>query len=327
MSWNNIWIGFMGGGFGASAIVGGSYYCLPLYNMGLNQDPLHVAVFGRRLGLTLQAEAAAACCIMTGVPSGDRFERMESSGVDWALGAGFNISATVQNGSEALNALVNLAVTTVGWSLEETAKNLVRSVMGDVEANASTQNFVLLPTPASLSIGAGIWYEWSDVLRIGHNLIWQREPPQWGIETMGGGVKLRMQNIPMRDGETISLAITHDVLGPDDYLEWETNGMRTGRLHGVVWGQKLYPLGTRAAQSGGPDGISLSDLAICGRNVGHVFSMGTRSDEVVRNDTLDIGVNVMSGALELFTSDDYCEVRADARGRIVSSVGGRQWRD
>ncbi len=327
MSWNNVWIGFMGGGFGASAIVGGSYYCLPLYNMAFNQDPMHVAVFGRRLGLTLQAEAAAACCIMTGVPSADRFERMESSGVDWALGAGFNISATVQNGSEALEALVNMAINTTSWAVQESAKNLVRSVMGDIEADSNTQNFVLLPTPASLSVGAGIWYEWSDVLRIGHNLIWRREPPQWGIEGNTGALTLRMQNIPMRDGETITLAITHDVLGPDDYLEWETNGSRTTRLHGVVWGQKLYPFGTREAQAAGADGVSLSDLAICGRNVGHVFSMGTQSNEVVRNESMDIGVNVMSGAIELFSSDDYCEVRTDARGRLATRIGDRRWRN
>ncbi len=327
MSWSNIWIGLMGGGFGASAIVGASYYSLPLYNMAFNQQPLNVAVFGRRLGITLQAEMGAACCIMTGVPSADRFDRMESSGVDWGLGAGFNVSGTVNSAAETINAIVRLAGTTPGWAVQEGLKNMVRGVMGDIEANSQEQNFVLLPTPASLAIGAGVWYEWSDVVRIGHNLIWLREPPQWGIDSATGTVKLRMQNIPMQDGQMITLAITHDVLGPDDYLEWERNGTRTSRLHGVVWGQKLYPAGTREVQADGADGVNLSELAICGRNVGHVFSSGTRSNEVVRNGTMSIGVNVMQGSVERFSSDDYCEVATDASGRIVRSIGDRRWRD
>lgn len=54
----------------------------------------------------LQTEATIAFCIMTGVLRTDQFERMESSGVDWCLAAGINISATVENANAALNALL-----------------------------------------------------------------------------------------------------------------------------------------------------------------------------------------------------------------------------
>lgn len=326
MSWANTWIGVAGGGFGASAIVGGSYYFLPLYNMAFEQQSVHVAVFGRRLGMTLQAEAGMAFCIMTGVPSGDRFERMESSGVDWGLGAGFNVSATVRSGSVALSALAETVIEAGPWAIEETAKNVVRGLTGDVTPDSNTQNFILLPTPASISIGAGLWYEWSDVLKLGHNLIWQREPPQWGLETRGANVILRMDRIPLQDGSLIRVGLPVDMFGSDDSLVWDTNGTRTARLIGTVYGTKLYPPGTTSAQGMGPDGINLSNLNMSGRNEVNLFSVG-RNTEVVHNGTMSIGVSVTSGAVELWASDDYCEVRTDAAGRITRRLGHGGWRD
>lgn len=327
MSWGNVWIGFMGGGFGASAIIGASYYSVPLFNMGVGQNPIHVAVFGRRLGLTLQAEAAAACCIMTGIPSGDRFQRMESSGVDWSLGAGFDIGATVQHGSEAIEFLAQMARSTRAWSIEERAKNLVRALMGDIDSNSNEQNFVLLPLPGSLSIGAGLWYEWSDVLKLGHNLMWQREPPRWALDNRTGQIMLRMDGIPLQDGDDIEVGLTVDGFGVDDRLAWNSNGNRRARILGQVWGQKLYPFGNGQRRELGPDGVNISSLQISGRNESHMFSTGTQNGEVVRNDTLSIGVLLGHGGLDHWESDDYCEMRSDANGRLSTRIGHGGWRD
>ena len=331
MSWGNIWIGLAGGG-GGSAAVGASYYAAQLFNMGREDQPLDVAVFGRRLGLSLQADCATAFCLMTGVPTRDRFERMESSSVDWGLGAGFNVAATVQSGSEALTALLRLAQIALSqeglasWAIQEGVKNLIRTVMGDISLNSQQENFVLLPTPVSLSIGAGLWYEWSDVLKIGHTLIWRREPPKWQLVARNGSVFLRMKHIPMSDGAPIYVCFPVDVFGNDDLLAWDNHGMRRIKLAGTVYRQRLFPPLTTPAQSIGPDGVNISALDISGRTTINLFSTG-RSEEVARNSNLGLGVGVMEGAMELWSSDEYCTVQTDSMGRIVRRTGPDMWRD
>lgn len=333
MGWSSTWIG-VGGGFGASALVGASYYSMVLHNMESNQTNINAAVFGRRLGLTLQAEGATAICLMTGVPDGSRFNRMESSGVDWGLGAGFNISATVRNGGVALNTLVDSAASVASrvsqsslgsWATQEPVKNLVRGIMGDITANSNAQNFVVLPTPASLSIGGGLWYEWSDVLKMGHNLMWDREPPNWGLESRAGSVVLRMQGIPLSNGSIIRVGLPVDMFGSDDSLVWDDNGRRTARLIGMVFDGKLFPAGTTAARSLGPDGITLSNLNFTGHNEVNIFSVGRNSD-VATNDTMSIGVSITTGSIEHWASSDYCEVRTNSRGQIYQRIGHGGWR-
>ena len=332
MSWGNIWIG-LAGGAGGSAAVGASYYAAQLFNMGREDQPLDVVIFGRRLGLSLQAESATAFCLMTGVPTRDRFDRMESSGVDWGLGAGFDVASTVRTGSEALNLLLRLARIALSndglasWAIQEGVKNLIRTIMGDISLSSQQPNFVLLPTPASLSIGAGLWYEWSDVLKMGHTLIWRREPPKWKLISRNGSIFLRMKHIPMSDGALIDIALPVDVFGCDDLLAWDDRGFRRTRITGTVYGQKLFPGMTTPAQSvGGQDGINISALNISGRTTVNLLSTG-RSEEVARNSDLGLGVAVMSGVLELWSSNEYCTVASDSMGRLVRRIGPDTWRD
>ena len=336
MSWNNCWIGLAGGGFGVSAIVGASFYRNCLYNMGDPSQTLEVAIYGGRLGLTLQAEAAHAFCVMTGVPDGSRFERMDSSGIDWGAGYGVNFSSIINSSGDAIQALVRLAQTgsrtqravTQGalWAGGQTARNAVRGVMGDVTPNSAVQNFVLIPTPASLSIGAGIWYEWSEIVKLGAAFIWMNDPPDWCLDTRGGNVILKMRDVPEPNGSIITFVVTVNVWGPDDYIEWQQGPARNpNRIYAKVFDGEIYPL-ANTGPIRGQEGINLSQLVPSGRTEINMLTTG-RNSEVTRNDTMEIGVDVMQGAVTRWSSDDYVEVRTDAQGRISQRLGTGDWRD
>lgn len=326
MDYNSTWLGLAGGGFGLSAIGGVGVYQINLWNMGGNPVPIRALIIGKRLGVTLQAEAAHAVCLMTNVRSASSFTTIKSSGVDWAVGAGVKADAFVKSGSKIVSGLFKFAKDG-NWAAQEGVKKLVQGLMGDFTPGAKTPQFVLLPSPAALSIGGGIWYEWQTLEKVGTDLAWEYAPPKFRMERKNGKLLLRMKGVPEQNNARINFRIRENDWGTDDELLWRKKGSH-GRgepnLNGTIYDGKLWNNGRGAGK--GQDGFALSDWEPVGKMVTGMLSV-SRNKLVTKNAWQKVGVSVCRGRINLYKweSDHYSDVMFDKAGVPYLTTDKKRW--
>ncbi len=317
MDWSDKWLGVAGGGFGFSLIGGMGAYQLNLWNMAGGNVPLRVLVFGKRLGLTAQAEAAHAVCFLSGVPSPNSFTEIKSSGVDWALALGLKADSLVKGGSKAAKAVAEIATSTGNWASHEGAKKAVQGLMGDFSTSSSSPSFVLLPTPVAVAVGAGIWYEWQTMTKVGTDIAWEYVTPVWSLENAGQKVILKMHNIPEADGATLNFHIREKVFGSDNLISFANRegGQGSILLSGTVQNGRLTDPANSIA-----DGFDLTSRIPVGKTEIGMLSV-SKTKEVTKSDAVSIGVSVCQGRINLYRweSDDYAKVLTDAKGAFMSA--------
>ncbi len=315
MDYSDKWLGLAGGGGGFSVIGGVGVYQLDLYNMNGGAVPMRVLSVGKRLGVTLQAEVAHAVCLLTGVRSPDDFTSIKSNGLDWALSFGIKADSLLKTGGAAAKAIMGVAVHGGNWAAHETAKKAVQGLMGDFSMSPKEPSFVLLPTPAALAIGAGIYYEWQELTKVGSDLAWSYAPPSWRVEMYGAKLVLRMAGIPEADGTRINFRIRIKGWGTDDTILFTGPGKtKSYNLTGTVYSGSLYDLNSKGQ---GWDGFDLSAYQPVGTATSGFFGVDKTTDVAVE-ENLEIGVSVCKGQINLYRweSSRYAKVRTDAKGRL-----------
>jgi hypothetical protein len=325
------WLGAMGGGFSGSLLLGGSAYQINLWNTGGGPVPMPVLVTGFRAGLMAQVEAGHAFCLLTGVKSENDLKELKSQGLDWCLSIGGDVDAAVKTSGVVFDLLKAAAKSTGNWAAQESAKKAVQLIFGDFEIKPSGPSFILLPSPASLGAGAGLFYEWQTMTRVGTDVAWRYIQPTWRVSSEGGKLKLFMDSIPESNGTTIGLQFRLDTWGADDVLIFDTDrqGMVNMRytdklktVHGLVNGGTLCDPVTKAP------GLNLSDLVPYGKlDVGMLTT--SRTTDVAKNTSIKIGVSVCKSAfsetnLYKWSSSDYAEVQTDQTGKMTSSKDSRK---
>ena len=326
MDFSDKWLGLAGGGGGFSVIGGIGVFQVNLFRMSGGAVPIRALVVGKRLGLTVQAEIAHAVCLLTGVRSAEDFTTVKSNGLDWALSFGIKADSFFKAGSAAAKALVGIGLHSGEWATNEVAKKAVQGLMGDFTLSPTEPSFVLLPTPAAMALGAGLYYEWQELTKVGTDLAWSYAPPTWRLEMQGAKLALRMRGIPEPNGAQINFRIRLNGWGTDDTLRFARPGQTTGEknLTGTVMDGKLYDQGNAGK---GPDGFNLSAYVPVGTLTSGVFGVDTTSD-VATNADLEIGVSVCRGQINLYRweSSRYAKVHTDAQGRLTYN-GFHSWGD
>ncbi len=316
MNFSDKWLGLAGGGFGFSAIAGVGVYQLELWNMAGGPVPIRALVVGKRLGVTLQAEAAHAICLLTGVNSANDFTTIGSNGMDWALAFGLKVDALAKSGSTVAGVLSKLTRFGENWATNETAKKAVQGLMGDFTFSPQGPSFVLLPTPAAVAVGAGVYYEWQELSKVGGDLGWQYSPPDWKFENRGGNLFLRMRKIPAQDGDTLNFETRVDGWGIDDVIRFIPAGHGAARtyLSGRVYGGKLYEIGSNG---GGKSGVNITAATPVGLSTSGFFGVDNTKD-IARNQFLDLSVSVCKGNNNIYhwSAERYIRVHANGDGRL-----------
>ena len=324
VDYSDKWLGLAGAGFGFSVIGGVGVYQVNLFCMDGKPVPIRALVVGKRLGATLQAETAHAVCLMTGIRSADGMTEIKSNGVDWALSLGVKADSFLKSGSAVAKGLVELAVHSGNWAAHESAKKLVQGLMGDFELTPKAPSFILLPTPVALGIGAGIYYEWQTMSKVGTDLAWEYLKPQWRLADEGGRVLLKMKGIPEPDGAEFNFHIRENVWGADNLLRFAVPPRREGEhmLTGTVRNGMLCD-----PQMGLSDGFDLTSRVPVGKTTIGMLSVG-KNAEVEKNADVSIGVSVCRGRINLYRweSDDYATVRSDGAGKFTRAVTAG-WQD
>jgi hypothetical protein len=330
MDYSKVWLGTVGGGAGFSVIGGMSVYQLNLWNMAGGNVPIQAVIVGKRLGLTVQAEAAHAICILTGVKSASEFTTIKSSGIDFALAAGIRVDSLFKSSAKAAK-MIAKGATKVGhsWASSEASKAGVRGLMDDVDFDMSKPQFYLLPTPLGVGAGAGIWYEWQELHKTGSDLAWKYSDPAWRVSGIGKELKLEVTGIPETDGTHVNFRIRKDTWGYDDAYRFADagnaktffGGTNETNLNGVVKDRQLWMRGARTA------GVPLGQMKVIGKLETKMMSV-PETDHMDRNKIVKIGVTVTKGkgnATSLWESDNYAKVKFNDGGQMYSAVDGL-WR-
>ncbi|MGL4238596.1 hypothetical protein [Tabrizicola sp.] len=331
MDYSDKWLGIAGGGFSGSAIIGGSVYQLTMWNMGGDPVPVQALITGGRIGVSLQVDAGHAVCLLTGVKNLRVQSKVESSGIDWGLSVGAKIDSLLKGSGE----LVKLAAKGGNWAGQEAAKAIVQKEMGDLDIFSKTKaDFVLIPTPASVGIGAGLWYEWQTMRPVGGDQTWRYLKPKWRVTSNAGRLLLRMTDIPEPDGTPIVLRVLFDRFGPDTTAIWSSSqphrSLRSGNpnILGYVYGGKLYP--SQRAVGDLDDGIDLSERVQIGSVTGWG---GNRSSEIMVDRTVGVSIAVSENRYGDVTyanntfrwrSNNYIKVRFNSQGSPVGAED-RYW--
>jgi hypothetical protein len=320
MDYSDKWLGLAGGGGGFSVIGGVGVYQIDLYKMDGSPVPMRVLSVGKRLGITAQAEFAHAVCLLTGVRSANGFTSVKSNGLDWALSFGVKADSLLKTGGKAAKAIMDIAVEGGGWAGHEVAKKAVQGLMGDFSLSPKEPSFVLLPTPAAFAVGAGIYYEWQELTKVGGDLGWKYAPPTWKFENRGGNLFLRMSRIPAQDGDQINFQIRIDGWGIDDTIMFAPPGQTKGKyyLSGRVYGGKLYELGSTGK---GKAGVNLTVCQPTGLSTSGFFGVDVDKN-IPKSQFIELGVSVCKGVNNIYhwSSERYLKVHVDDFGRLDACV-------
>lgn len=326
MQYNDKWLGMVGGGMGASFIAGMSVYQINMWNMAGGEVPMPVIIVCKRLGVVATAGMAHAVCLITGVTSPNEFTEIKSKGVDWALSVGADVDSVVK-GLGGVADLIKSAGSKAGnWATQESAKKAVQGVMGDFTPTTTQPNFVLLPTPLALEVGAGVFYEWQTLTKTGTDVAWRYVQPSWWLEKKNGKVLLQMNAIPERDGALIGLQFRLKTWGTDDVLIFRTNRMemvgfrQTNMLktvRGTVRGGALY------GENSQTPGLDLSALIPAGKLEVGLLSTDNKA-KTFTNEGLQIGLSVTRDPrsetnLYKWVSKDYVRIRTGVGGQFETT--------
>lgn len=315
MNYGDKWLGKFGGGGSISVIGGGSAYQANVWNMAGGNVPMPVLVTGARLGLVANADAGHAILLVTGVPYPEAFTEIKSSGVDWVLSFGGKADAAVKSTGKVAKALYDITSEVGNWAAQESAKKAVQTLMGDFELPSSKPGFILLPSPVAVGIGAGIFYEWQTLVKVGSDIAWKYIKPNWWLQAGQSNLWLHMDSIPEKDNQRVAIHLQRKVFGTDDIVLFNGAGRASPVIVGIVKNGKLHD------PSGGL-GINLSALKIAGVTEIGMLSTNRKATNFA-GEKIYISVNVatsLSGTnLYKWQSKDYAAVQIDATGKMASS--------
>jgi hypothetical protein len=308
------WLGYFGGGFSVSLIGGGSAYQMNLWNTGGGAVPMPVLVTGMRAGIVAQAETGHAFCYVYGVKDPADFKELKSQGFDWCFSVGGKADAVAKGGSKAWKLLKTASKSSGNWAAQESAKKGIQALTGDFDINDKGPGFILLPSPLAVGLGAGVFYEWQTLRKVGTDVAWRYVKPTWYVHHDGKALRLYMYNIPEADGKTIALQLLIDVFGADDIMTFK-NGKKN--VLGTVRSGELCDYGTKRP------GINLSALQPSGKvEIGMLTT--SQKTTVTKNGEIGIGVGVCRNAssetnLYKWESSDYVKIKTDGEGRFAST--------
>ena len=330
LDYNTTWIGLLGGGISGSVVAGGSVYQIDVWNMGGNPIPARALVTGKRVGVVAEVGTSHAMLIVTGCLNAGEMNGITSSGIDWELALGLKGSALVKTGAKLFKMVVADATAKVAnWAMHESAKRLVQWTMDDLGIVKPGKQFNLLPSPLSLSVGAGIFYDWQTLKLLGGNIGWQYISPKWFVESVNGSVRLQLYNIPEQDGAMVRIGFSVSEWGLDPYIRWKK---KTGEAHvdshqnyqivGYVYDGYLF----ERRDGMGYAGINLSNLQPVGRLEEGFFST-SRTNEVKKRGKLTVRPVVFQFSnYEYWKASDTIDVTLDPNGCFVDASNGMMLR-
>lgn len=325
------WIAILGGGFSGSILAGGSVFQFDLWNMGSTRLPIQVLVTGKRAGLVAEAGTAMAVLLVTGCRTAEEMDGITSSGIDWELSFGGDADAAIKSGAKVFKEVMKAAGKKSGeWAMHESGKRLAQFIVGDLGVVQPGRQFNLLPTPLSVSAGAGIFYEWQKLRVLDGEIGWNYISPKYTVENRSGSVYMTMKDIPVKDGTTIHLGFAvSESFSIDPDLKWSSTsgGPRIGRsalhIECAVYGGELYASHNR----GDAPGINLSLLQPAGRSETGMLSV-TQTTEVERNGKLTIYPKIFKFSnYAYWEADDTMTVEVDGAGKITKVEGTAGYRD
>ena len=331
MAWDSkTWLGLMGGGFSGSLVLGGSAYQCNLWRMDGHRVPMMVMITGFRAGIVAQIEAGHMICLLQNVSKPSDFKTIKSSGLDWSAGTGVDWDAVIKSGSkvakEVIKAVGKAAAKEVGnWAAQESVKKAVQGLMGDYSLKPKGQSFMMLPTPAALSAGAGIFYEWQTMSHVGTDQSYKYIPPKWGFHGSGTGLRLLIKDIPEPEGKRLCLLIESETVGLNETLHFgKSLNERPTRSNDEVW----ITVRSGRAYVGNEEGVPIGKMHIIGHTDGAYVTMPKEEKANYKNKTIKFRFGISRGRTNLYkwTSDDYVKVTTDDQARITSA-SDTTWQD
>lgn len=319
------WLGLLGGGVSGSIIGGGSIYQIDLWHMGGNPLPVRVMVTGKRFGAIAEVGTALAALIVTGCRTAKDMDGITSSGLDWELAVGLKGSSIVKAGAKLFKTLAaDAAAKSFNWAAHESAKRFVQWTMNDLGVVQEGKQFNLLPSPAGIGIGAGIFYEWQTLNLMGGKIGWQHLSPSWTASNYDGGVYFQLLDIPEQDEETLHLGFAIPEWGIDPFIRWKKDkgsgrvGQKSYHIDGFVYGGALF-----ADKNSSFSGINLGNFLPVGRMEEGIFSGFSDTTTVAKNGKLTVQPVVFRfGNYEYWSAKDTLTVNVDGKGRFISVDGG-----
>jgi hypothetical protein len=325
------WLGLAGGGVSGSLVVGGSAYQINLWRMDGRNVPLRVLITGFRAGLVAQVEAGHMICILQNVTNPSDFSTIKSSGLDWSLGSGVDWDSVIKSGGKLSAELVKLAGKKTAqemgsWAGQEATKKAVQGYMDDYDLKPKGQAFIMLPTPAALSAGAGLFYEWQTMRQLnGDKIAYEYIPPEWGFVGKGESLEMIMRNIPEQDGTRLCLQFANDTWGANETLHFSNNQSTsptnaTSKFWVTVKNGRAY--------TNGIEGIPLGKMSIIGDTPNTFVTMPKPEKSNYANKTfnMEMWIGKSDSVLARWKSDETFKVTTDSKARITS-VGSKYWKD
>jgi hypothetical protein len=318
LNYDTTWVGLVGGGLSGSVVAGGSVYQIDIWNMGGNPLPARVLVTGKRVGVVAEAGAGHAMLIATGCKKASEMDGIKSSGLDWEFAAGLKGSALVKTGASLFEKVISIASSNVAeWAIHESTKRFVQWTMDDLGIIKPGKQFNLLPSPLSISIGAGIFYDWQTLKLLGGNVGWQHISPEWYMENVNGGVRLQIHNIPEQDGALVKVGIAISEWGMDPYIRWkkkngqtQINSQHSYQILGYAFKGKLY----EECSGKGVPGINLTNLQPMGQ-LQTGWTSVTRNNKTNKNRTLNVRPVVFKFSnYPYWTADDTTKINVGFEG-------------
>jgi|GEM_PF-3472171 len=325
------WMALLGGGFSGSVLAGGSVFQFDLWNLGTKRLPIQVLVTGKRAGVMAEVGTAMALLLVTGCRTETEMDGITSSGIDWEFSFGGDADAAVKTGTKLFKEVMKAAGKKTGeWALNESGKRLAQYIVGDLGVVQPGRQFNLLPTPVSLSAGAGIFYEWQTLHVLDGKIGWKYMSPKYSVENRSNQIYMQMKDIPMKDGSTVHLGFGVDEwLSIDPNIRWAQtpSGPRIGRsnlhIECAVYGGELYS----SHNPNSAPGINLSLLQPSGRSEAGMLSV-TETREVKKNGKLTIYPRIFEFTnYPYWSADDTMTVHVDANGRFTKVDGTVGYRD
>jgi len=323
-NYDTTWIGILGGGVSGSIIGGGSVYQIDLWNMGGNRLPVRVFVTGKRVGLVAEVGTAHAMLIVTGCKTAQEMEGITSSGIDWEAKAILNEGAFVKTGAKLFKTVLAAAAAKVtDWAAQESAKRLVQFLTDDLGIVKPGKQFNLLPSPLSLSIGGGIFYEWQTLNLAAGNIGWMYSSPKWWMESYNGFIRMQMSEIPEQDGTPLRFGFSVPKWGLDPYIRWKKNkgeahvdGRHAFQIVGYVYDGFLF----ERRDGMGIAGVNLTNFQQTGRLEEAVVSMPKYTSQVTTGGKLNVRPVVFQFAnVQRWEADDTVEITLDSKGYFVNA--------
>jgi hypothetical protein len=322
MQYGDKWLGVLGGGFSASVIGGFSACQAVVWPMSGGNIPMNVLITGVRLGAVANADMGHYVVYISGVPRANSFSEIKSKGIDWTISLGTKGEAWLKGAGKVGDSLVKLSNAPGNWAAQEVTKKVVQGAMGDFELSPKEPAFILLPTPLSVGLGLGIFYEWQTLVKQGTDIAWKYMKPSWWVKEEDGHLVLHMSGIPAQENEQIPIHVMRKVVGYDDIFMFKSGtslGASPKVLLGTVKGGRLY-------DKQGHEGISLTDHPIAGvMEIGMLTTPHKAKN--FANETISIGIGVstsfMGTNLYKWQSKDYAKVTVDGNGKFSKSTDWR----